>query len=243
MPEDGIALVGVRPDDASSALLFLLLQGVDMSPEAVEFPLQGGEIVDGIKILAKLSCDPPIPHFKGSGNDCVVAGGVGDGIEEPLGVFPVLVDGEALWGEELLSVDRLVLTVRAQAVLSVKFDEGGEDVDGVGAVSNRNKEVADTTFVLLVSLRLPLVVGVFLELLVAVRFPVLVRFFKTSRFRLTLCQSVSSFFEGGELGAVGLGIDFILACNSSQSSGDEDELLSSGAVSFESGACGSRGEA
>src|SRR5580693_5504274 len=100
-------------------------------------------------------------------------------------------------------VDRLVLTVRTQAVLSVKFDEGGKDVDGMGAVSNWNKEVADATFILLVPLRLPLVISILLEFLVTVRLPVPVCFFKASRVRLTLCQSVCSLFEGGELGSVG----------------------------------------
>src|SRR5580692_2474777 len=218
-----------------------MLQGVDVSPEAVEFPLQGCEVVNGVKVAAELSGDSPVPHVEGPGDDGVVARQVGDGIEKPLGVLPVFVDGKALRGKEFLAIDGLVLTVRAQAVLSVEFDVWGKDVDGMGAVSNRNKEVADTPFILLVSLRLPLVVGVFPELLVTVCLPMLVGFFKTSRVLFTLCQSVCSFFKGGELGAVGLGVGLVLASNSSQSSGDEDELLPAGAMSFESGACGLRG--
>src|SRR5580692_1176009 len=180
----------VRADDTSAALLFLILQGVDVSPKTVKFPLQGGEVVDGVIVPSELSCNSPVPHVKGPGDDRVVAGWVGDGVEEPLGVFPVLVDREALRGEELLTVDRFVLTVRAQAVLSIKFDVGGKDMDGVGAVSNWNKEVGDAPFIWLVSLRLPLVIGVLLEFLVAVRLLVLVGFFQTSHVLLTLCQSV-----------------------------------------------------
>src|SRR5580692_6951610 len=101
MPEDGIAFVGVRPDNAPAALFFLVLQGVDVSLKAVEFPLQGGEVIDSIKVTAELSSDPPVPHVKGPGDDCVVAGWVSDGIEEPLGILPVLIDGEALGGEKL----------------------------------------------------------------------------------------------------------------------------------------------
>jgi hypothetical protein len=243
MPEDGIAFVGMRPDNAPAALLLLVLQGVDVSLKAVEFPLQGGEVVDSIKVTAELSCDPPVPHVKGPGDDCVMTGWISDSVKEPLGVLPILVDSEALGGKEFLVVDRFVLTVCAQSVLSIKLDVGGEDVDGVGAVSNWNKEVADAPFILLVSFRLPLVISVFSELLVAVRLPVLVGLFKASCVLFTLRQSVSLFLEGGELGAIGLGIDFILSRNSSQSLGDEDELLSAGAMSFESGACGSRGEA
>src|SRR5580692_12765699 len=166
--EDGVALVSMRADDASVALLFLVLQGVDMGPEAVEFPLQGGEVVDGIIVASELSCDPPVPHVEGPGDDRIVARWIGNGVKEPLGVFPVLVDSEALRGEKFLAVGGLVFTVHAQAVLSIKFDIGGKDVDGVGAVSNWNKEVGDVPFVLFVSLRLPLVVSVLLELLIAV---------------------------------------------------------------------------
>src|SRR5580692_4110255 len=243
VPENSVALVRMRADDASAALFLLILQGVDVGFKAVKLPLQGGEVVDCVKIASELSGGSPVPHLEGPGDDCVVARGIGDGVEEPLGVVPVFVDGEALRGEEFLTVDGLVLAIRAQAVLSVKLDEGGEDVDGMGAVSNRNKEVGDVPFVLLISLRLPLVIGVFPEFLIAVRLPVLVGFFQASRVLLTLCQSVCSFFEGSELGAVGLGIDLILSCNSSQSSGNEDEFFPAGAMSLESGACGARGKA
>src|SRR5580692_1107942 len=243
VPENSVALVRMRADDASAALFLLILQGVDMGFKAVELPLQGGEVVDCVKIASELSGDSPVPHLEGPGDDCVVTRGVGDGVEEPLGVVPVFVNGEALRGEELLAVDGLVFAIRAQAVLSVKLDEGGKDVDGMGAVSNWNKEVSDVPFILLISLRLPLVIGVFPEFLVAVRLPVLVGFFKTSRVLFTLCQSICSFFEGGELSAVSLGVGLVLLRNSSQSSGDEDKLFSAGAVSFESSACGARGEA
>src|SRR5580692_5636474 len=109
MPEDGITFVGVRPNDVPAALFFLVLQGVDVSPEAVEFPLQGGEVIDGVKVMAELSSDSPVPHVKGPGDDCVVARWVGDGIEEPLGILPILVNGVALGGEKLLAIDGFVL--------------------------------------------------------------------------------------------------------------------------------------
>jgi hypothetical protein len=159
-----------------------------------------------------------------------------------LRILAVLVNGKALGGKEFLAVDGLVHTIHAQAVLSIKFDVGGKNVDGVGAISNWNKEVGDMPFILLVSLRLPLIVAVFLELLVAVCLPVLVGFFKTSCVLLMLCQSVSSFLEGGKLHVIGLGVDFILSRNSSQSLCNEDELVSVGAVSFESSTSSSRGE-
>ena len=57
MPEDGIALVCMRSEDASTALLLLMLEGVDVRLEAVKFPLQGGEIVDCVKVTAELSGD------------------------------------------------------------------------------------------------------------------------------------------------------------------------------------------
>src|SRR5580692_2320078 len=133
-----------------------MLQGVDVGFETVEFPLQGGEIIDSVIVAVELSGSSPVPHVEGLGDDGIVTGRVGDGVEEPLGVLPILVDCKALRSEELLAIDGLVLTVRAQAVLSVKFDVGGEDVDGMGAISNRNKEVGDVPFVLLISFRLPL---------------------------------------------------------------------------------------
>jgi hypothetical protein len=160
-----------------------------------------------------------------------------------LGVLPIFVNGEAFGGKEFVAVNGLVHTVRAQAVLSFKFDVGGEDMDGVGTVSNWNKEVGDAPFILLVSLRLPLVVSVFLEFLVMVRFSILVGFFQVSCVLFMLCQSISSFFKGGELCVVGLGVGLVLSSNSSQSSCNEDKLFPAGTVSFESGASSSRGEA
>src|SRR5580692_6814380 len=243
VPENSVALVRMGADDASAALFLLILQGVDVGFKAVELPLQGGEVVDCVKIASELSGDSPVPHLEGPGDDCVVTGGVGDGVEEPLGIVAVFVNGEGLRGEELLAVDGLVFAIRAQAVLSVKLDEGGKDVDGVGAVSNWNKEVGDAPFILLISLRLPLAISIFLEFLIMVHLPMLVGFFRTSCILLTLCQSVCSFSEGSELGVISLGVGLVLSRNSSQSSGDEDELFPAGAVSFESSACGARGEA
>jgi hypothetical protein len=187
MPEDGVALVGVRSEDALTALFLLMLEGINVGFEAVKLPLQGSEIIGCIKVAVELSSNSPVPHVEGPGDDCVMARWVGNGIKEPLGVLPVFVDGEALRGEELMAVDRLVHAVHAQAVLSIKLDIGGKDMDGVGTVSNWNKEVGDAPFILLVSLRLPLAIGVFLELLIVVRLPVLVGFFKTSHVLFTLC--------------------------------------------------------
>jgi hypothetical protein len=51
-----------------------------------------------------------------------------------LRVLTVLINGKALGGEKFLVVDGLVHTICAQAVLSVKFDIRGENMDGVGAV-------------------------------------------------------------------------------------------------------------
>jgi hypothetical protein len=109
--------------------------------------------------------------------------------------------------------------------------------------NNWNKKVGDMPFILLVSPRLPLIVSVFLELLVMVCLPILVGFFKASHILLMLCQSVSLFLEDGELYVIGLGVDFILLCNFSQSLCNEDELVSVRAVSFESGTSSLRGEA
>src|SRR5580692_2949944 len=99
-----------------------MLEGIDMGLEAVKFPLQGGEIVDGIEIMAELSSDSLVPHVEGPGDDCVMAGWVSNGIEEPLGILPIFVNGEALRGKELLAVDGLIHAICAQAVLSIKFD-------------------------------------------------------------------------------------------------------------------------
>src|SRR5580692_4039524 len=65
MPEDGITLVHVRSEDASVALLLLVLEGINMGPEAVEFPLQGSEIVGRVKVMAELSSNPLVPHVEG----------------------------------------------------------------------------------------------------------------------------------------------------------------------------------
>src|SRR5580692_2294281 len=69
VPENGVALMGVRADDASAALFFLMLQRINVGLETVEFPLQGCEVIDCVEVPSELSCDPPVPQVEGPGDD------------------------------------------------------------------------------------------------------------------------------------------------------------------------------
>ena len=139
--------------------------------------------------------------------------------------FSLFFDGDSLWQKELMLVDRLVNADGAQAVETVQFDVGGKNVHGVVTIRDRDEEVKDVSFVLLIPLRglsssLPLRIP-----LVCIFGPVFVGFFQASRVHLMLCQIVASLFENLKLFLVVTADFLIFVCNSGQSMCDEEEFL------------------
>ena len=142
--------------------------------------------------------------------------------------FSLFFDGDSLGWEEFMPVDGLIDANGAQAVETVQFDVGGEDMHGVVTIRDWNEEIKDVSFILLISLRslpssLPLrvpPVGVF--------GPVLVGFFQASCVRLMLCQVITSLLENLKLFLVVTADFLIFACNLSQSMCDEEEFLPPG---------------
>ena len=147
----------------------------------------------------------------------------------------LLVDGDALGWEKLMPVDGLVNTDSAQAVEAIQFDVRGKDMHGVVTIRDRDEEIEDVSFILLISLRcssspIPLLIP-----LVGVFSPMLVGFFHVSCVHLAPCQIFTLLLEYFELFLIVTSDFLIFVHNSSQSLCNEEEFLSSwGSVSFES---------
>ena len=223
--EELVLLVGMGPKEASLALVQLDLSCLDGSGHAPLLCNQGGNFSMCLMVSLELSCDPPV--FLGSG--IVVHGGVqrvvGEACKEPMMEFSLFFDGDSLGRKELMPVDRLVNTDGAQAVETVQFDIGGENVHGVVTIGDWDEEVKDISFILLVPLRglsssLPLRIPP-----VCIFGPVFVGFFQVSRVHLMLCQIVASLFENLKLFLVVAADFLIFARNSGQSMCDEEEFL------------------
>ena len=188
-----------------------------------------------VMVPLELSCNSPV--FLGSG--IVVHGGVhgvtGKGFEEPVGRFPLLIDGDALGWEQFMSVDGLIDADGAQAVQPIMFDIGGEDMDGLVAISDWDEKVEDISFVLFIALWsscLPFPVSI---PLVSVHLPVLIGCFQMSCMCLALCQIFSSLAEYFKLFLIVVANFLIFSHNSHQSLCNEEEFLSSrGTVPFKS---------
>ena len=156
-----------------------------------------------------------------------------------MGELPLFFDGDSLGQEEFVPVDGLVDTDGTQAVEAIQLDIGGEDVHGVVTVRDWDEKIKDVSFVFFIPLRglpssLPLCIP-----LVSVFGPVFVSFLQVSHICLTLCQIVPLFFEHFELFLIVAADFLILVRNSSQSMGNEEELLPPWvSMSFKSGVHG-----
>ena len=219
--------IGVRAEQLSLALVQLDLGHLNGSSHAPLLCDQGGNFSMPVMVLLELSCDSPV--FLGPG--IIVHGHVGGVIhepfEEPMGELPLFIDGDALWGEEFVPVDRLVDANGAQAVEPIQFDVGGKDMHGVVTIRNWDEEIKDVSFIFFIPLwslfsSLPSCV-----LSIGVLFPVLVGFFQMSSVHLMLCQVLALLFECFELFLVVAANFLIFSCNSCQSLRDEEELLPS----------------
>ena len=84
----------------------------------------------------ELSCDSPVLLGSGIVVYGTVHGVIGKGFKEPVGKFPLFIDGDMLGWEQLMSVDGLIDAGGAQAVQPVLFDVRGEDMDGTITISN-----------------------------------------------------------------------------------------------------------
>ena len=67
--------------------------------------------------------------------------------------LPLFVDGDASGGKQLLPINWFANPSGAEAVQSVMFDVGGEDMYGVITVSDWYEEVRDIAFIFLISLQ------------------------------------------------------------------------------------------
>ena len=224
--EELVPLIGMGAKQSPLALVQLDLGHLNGSSHAPLLCDQGSNFSMHVMVPLELSCDSPV--FLGSG--VVVHGGVhgvvGEAFEEPVGELPFFIDGDALGGKELMSVDRLIDANGAQTVQPVQFDIGGKDMHGVITVSNWDEEVEDVAFVFLItlwSLSLPFPgsippVGVFL--------PVLVGCFQVSCMCLMFGQLVSLLLECLELPLIVMADFLIFLRSSCQSLCDEKELFS-----------------
>ena len=70
-----------------------------------------------------------------------VSGVATEQLKEPVGELPLFIDGDALRGEQLLSVDWFTNPSGAKTVQSIMFDVGGEDMYGVIAVSDWDEKI------------------------------------------------------------------------------------------------------
>ena len=219
--------VGMRAEQSSLALVQLDLGRFNGSGHAPLLCDQGGNFSMRVMVLLELSCDSPV--FLGPGvvvHHCV-GGVVCEPFKEPVRELPLFVDGDALWGEELMPVDRLINADGAQAVEPIQFDVGGKDVHGVIAIRNWDEEIKDVSFVFFIPLwslfsSLPSCV-----LSISVLLPVLIGFFQVSCMCLMLCQVLTSLLEYFELFLIVLADFLIFSRNSCQSLHDEEELHSS----------------
>ena len=236
-PEELVPFVSMQPEQASLTLVKLYLSSFDGSGHAPLLCNQGSNFSMCVMVSLELSCNSPVLL----GFRVVVHGSVygviGKGFKEPMGKFPFFVDSDALRWEQLMSIDGLVNTDGAQTVQPFLLDIGGEDMDGVITISDWDEEVKDISFIFLIPLQsLCLLVPIGIPP-VSVSFPVLVGFFQLSHMCLTLFQILPLLLEYFQLPLV-ISADFlILACNSSQSLHNEEELFSPrGAMSFKSSA-------
>ena len=129
--------------------------GFDGSGHAPLLCDQGSNFSVHVMVSLELSCNSPV--FLGPG--VVVHGSVhrvvGQAFEEPVGKLPFFIDGDALRGKELMSIDGLINANSAQAVQSVQFNVGSKDMDGVVSISDWEEEVKDISIILFISLRSP----------------------------------------------------------------------------------------
>ena len=224
--EELVPLVGVGAEQTLLALVQLDLGCFDGSGHAPLLCNQGGNFSVHVMVPLELSCNSPVllgPQIIVHGS---VHGVVGEAFEEPMGEFPLFIDGDALRGEEFVSVDGLVDAKGAQTVQSIQFDVGSEDMDGMISVSDWDEEIEDVSLVLFVALRsllLPLPVS---APSVCVHFPMLVGGFQMSRMCFMLCQILPLLLEYFKLFLI-IAADFLIfSCNSCQSLRDEEEFLS-----------------
>ena len=177
-------------------------------------------------VLLELSCDPPVflgPGVIVHGSLCGV---VSKAFKEPVGELPLFVDGDALRGEELVSVDGLIDADSAQTVQPIQFDIGGEDMHGVISISDWDEEIEDVSFVFLITLwsfSFPIPLGVSP---IHVFLPVFVGCLQMSRVCLMLCQIFSSLLEYFELPLIVVADFLIFLCHSCQSLRNEEEFFS-----------------
>ena len=196
---------------------------------------QGGNFSVHVMVLLELSCDPPIFLSLGVVVHGRVHGVICKPFKEPMREFPLLIDGDMLWGKEFVPVDGLVDADSAQAVEPVHFDVGGKDMHGVIAIRDWDEEIKDVAFIFLILLRCLSSSFPFCIPSVGIFLPMFIGFFQVSCMHLMLCQIIASLFEGLELFLIVVA-DLIFSHNSCQSLCDEEEFLPTWCpVSFKSG--------
>ena len=139
--EELVLLVGMGAKEVVLALVQLLLEGFNRSSQAPLLCDQGGNFIVHVMVPLELSCNSPVllgPQVVVHGHVCGV---VGKGVKEPVGKFPIFINGDVLRWEQLMPVDGLTDTSSAKAVQPVMLDIGGKDMDGIIAISDWDKEV------------------------------------------------------------------------------------------------------
>ena len=114
--EELVPLIGMGAEQALLALVQLDLGSFNGSSHTPLLCDQGGNFSMHVMILLELSCNSSVLL----GPRVVVHGSVhrvvGKAFEEPMGEFPLFIDGDVLRGEEFVSIDGLINTNGAQTV-------------------------------------------------------------------------------------------------------------------------------
>ena len=226
--EELVPLVGVGAKQVSLALVQLDLGHFNGSSHTPLLCNQGSNFSVHVMILLKLSCDSPVLLGPGIVVHGGVCGVIDKAFKEPMGKFPFFIDGDALRGEQLMSIDGFIDADGTQTVQPIQFDIGGKDMDGVVSISDWDEEIEDISFIFFIPIRslcLSLPVGV---PPVGVHLPVLIGRFQASHMCLMFCQILSLLSEYFKL-FLAVAADFLIfLCNSCQSLHDEEEFLPSG---------------
>ena len=241
--EELVLLICMGSEQVVLALVQLYLGSFNGSGHAPLLCDQSGNFSVHVMVPLELSCNSPVFLSSGVVVHCCVHGVIGESFKEPIGEFPFFIDGDMLRGEQLMLVDGLIDANGSQAVQSILLDKRGKDMDGLVTVSDWDEEIKDISFVLFIPLWSSCLPLPFSIPSVHVHLPVLIDCFQMSHMHLVLCQILSLLVEYFQLFLIVAADFLILSHHSCQSLHDEEKFLSTwGAVPFESGAYGSRGE-
>ena len=128
-----VPLIGMGAKEALLALLQLQLEGFNGSSQAPLLCNHAGNVIVHVMIPLELSCNSPVFLGLQAVDHHSVGGVTAEQVKEPMGEFPLFVNGDAFGSKQLLSVDQLTDAGGAQAVQAIMLDESGKNMYGIVA--------------------------------------------------------------------------------------------------------------